>query len=103
MYGRYWFLDLGEQPSGGGDYFRAAADTMQVAGSNSAANSAMLQSLSMPESKPNASNGMDIKALEMLQHKVSGGHLEPMFEESRVQYAFRKLSSMTRTSSDQMQ
>jgi len=103
MYGRYWFLDLGEQPSGGGDHFRAAADTMQVAGSNSAANSAMLQSLSILESKPNASNEMDIKALEMLQHKVSGGQLEPMFEESRVQYAFRKLSSMTRTSSDRMQ
>lgn len=30
MYGRYWLLEEGENPSGNGNYFRGSADTMQA-------------------------------------------------------------------------
>jgi hypothetical protein len=99
MYGRYWILESGDQPSGNGDHFRAAADTMQLPGPDSSANTEMLQSLSTPDSMPIDSGRMDIKVLEMQQYQDSGGQLEPMFEDSRVQYAFQKLSRMTSTPS----
>jgi len=103
MYGRYWIVETGEQPSGNGDYFRAAADNMQKADLNSSADTGMLQSLPVPGSGPIDSGRMEMQALEMQQHKDSGGQLEPMFDDSRVQYAFGKLSRTISTSSKPME
>jgi hypothetical protein len=74
LYGRYWFLEDDEEPTGGGDHFRAAADSMQVADTRDSASGAKLHS-----------------AVEKAAYENSGGKLEPMFTESRTQSAYQNL------------
>jgi hypothetical protein len=101
MYGRFWILGTGDRPTGNGEHFRGAADTLQVADLNGSASSSAMQMGSKPESSPQAVIRADIKALEILQHQNPGGQLEPMFEDAKVQLVFKKLSHMKRTLSEQ--
>ncbi len=79
LYGRYWLLEADEEPSGNGNHFRAAADTLQVADTRSSANNTALES-----------------AIEKAKYRNSRAKLEPMFSESRIQSIYKKLNQVRR-------
>jgi hypothetical protein len=74
LYGRYWELEGDEEPTGNGNHFRAAADTLQATDTRSLARKSGEQSL-----------------IEKMEHKNSAEKLEPMFNNARVQSTFKKL------------
>ena len=83
MYGRYWLLAPDEEPTGDGNHFRAAADTMQAEGSGGS----VLQS----NSKPNGALTSEMKSMEKSEYKNTGQQFDPMFPESAIQTAYEKL------------
>jgi hypothetical protein len=74
LYGRYWLLEADEEPTGGGNHFRAAADSMQV-----------------PDTRSSANGAKSHSAVEKTEYKNAGGNLEPMFTKSRIQSAYQNL------------
>jgi len=95
MYGRYWLLGPDEEPTGDGYHFRGAADTMQAASSGSSA----LQS----NSKPSEAWPSGKKSMEKLEYENSSQQIDPMFPESAIQNAFKKLVRANKAINKQLQ
>jgi hypothetical protein len=96
MYGQYWILDPGQQPSGSGDHFRASADTMQQDDLDGSISEAKMKSLHQATSRQLYASENDTEALELLRHRDSHADSEPLFEESRVLEIFEQLSRVKR-------
>lgn len=98
MYGRYWLLDEGEEPTGNGSHFRAAIDSWQVVdttdpggGGVAAKSGGTPQSISGSESRSNAVLFSASRDLEELEYDNADEGLEPLFSEAMIRRAFQKL------------
>ena len=96
MYGHFWILDPGQQPSGNGDHFRASADTMQQEDLDGSISEPELRSLHQAASRQIHATEGDIEALELLRHRDSNAENELFLEESRVLEIFEQLSRIKR-------
>jgi hypothetical protein len=92
MYGRYWLLDEGEEPSGDGDYFRGYADTMQASEQLSTDPVNLAQSKSQSDAKQKIESVKQMQSLQKSLYKGSSMENEPMFSKDAVQHVYGKLS-----------
>lgn len=95
MYGRYWLLDLDEEPTGDGSYFRGAVDSLQAVddpgpGGGGFAESlgAAPRSVSSSDSAMNSVGISESRDLERMEYDSADEALEPMFSEATIRVAF---------------
>ena len=99
MYGRYWLVDAGDEPTGDGDHFRAAVDTWQAVDTTKSGGSGVTsksgdtpQSDSNSDSMTNAVEFSTRKDLEKVEYDKADEGLEPLFSEATIRFAFEKLA-----------
>ena len=99
MYGRYWLVDAGDEPTGDGYHFRAAVDTWQAVDSTKSGSSGITsksgdtpQSISISDSMSNAAEFSARKDLEKVEYDKADEELEPLFSEASIRIAFEKLA-----------
>jgi len=106
MYGRYWLLDEGENPSGDGYYFRGSADTMQenYNGSNGDGNpTAQVEAVSDSGSKIDVATQENMRTVEISTYSKNKESLNQQFNEHSVQMVFEKLAARLKTKEGQME
>ena len=110
MYGRYWLLDPGEEPSGSGSYFRGSVDTFQAVDTNSSGGEGITAkpgeaawSFSSEDSTVNAAMISARKELEELEYNKVEEKLEPRFSPALIKSAFEKLVRARQTIDKQSQ
>ena len=94
MFGRSWLLAPEEEPTGDGDHFRGAADTMQAVSSGSST----LQS----NSKSHEAMQSEMRRMEKLEHQNSSQQTDPMFSESAIQKAYKQLVRANKSINEQL-
>ena len=96
MFGRYWFLDDGEDPVGNGNFFRGVSDTLQTAdygvGGDGDPTSAT-QALNRPNVQASRQVLRQLRALEVSSFVDAVEGIGPTFPEEVTLNAFRRLSS----------
>jgi len=98
LYGRYWLLAPGEEPTGNGQHARAAVDTFQAVNSTASASAALdskpgdaAQLNSLPGSETNAAMHSALRELRTLEYDNATEELGPMFSEAMIKSAHEKL------------
>jgi hypothetical protein len=104
MYGRYWLVDEGDEPTGEGSHFRAAVDTWQAVDTTKSGTGGItakpgdtLQSISNSDFTTNAVMPSARKDLEELEYDNVDAELEPMFSEASIKFAFGKLAQASQS------
>lgn len=93
LFGRYWLLDIGAEPTGTGYYFQGSADTFQATGEESAAQSKGSDQLPQSDGPAAGPGGRAaLQDLEQQRDATSAAQLPQMFPPARVSRAHALLS-----------